>query len=101
VRDALNIDKDVAGVAISDVDSGSEASKRGLRRGDVIADVNGDVVKDAKDLTKAFESARTKGRKFALLKIIRHKETAYITLPTTEDKAAKAEKKPEPKKEKK
>ncbi len=94
VRDALNIDTDVAGVAIADVDHGTEASKRGIRRGDVVADVNGMVVKDAKDLQKAFADARTKGRKFAMLKIIRHKETAYVTLPTEEEKP---EKKPEPK----
>ncbi len=89
VRDALNVEAGVEGVAISDVDSGTEASKRGLRRGDVIADVNGTVVKEAKDLQKAFADARGKGRKYAMLKIIRHKETAYVTLPTEEEKAAK------------
>lgn len=88
VRDALNIENGTDGVAITEVDSGTEASKRGLRRGDVIADVNGATVKDAKEVQKAFADARSKGRKFAMLKIIRHKETAYVTLPTEEEKAS-------------
>lgn len=93
VRDALNIDQAIEGVAITDVDSGTEASKRGIRRGDVIADVNGTVVKEAKDVQKAFADMRAKGRKYAMLKIIRHKETAYITLPTAEEKPEEKEEK--------
>ena len=101
VRDALNIDKGIEGVAINDVDSGTEASKRGLRRGDVIADVNGTIVKDAKEVAKAFTDARSKGRKYAMLKIIRHKETAFVTLPTEEEKPEKPTEKEKPKQEKK
>ncbi|MBY0406074.1 MAG: PDZ domain-containing protein, partial [Rickettsiales bacterium] len=93
VREALNIEPDVQGVAISDVEPGSEAGKRGLRRGDVVSDINGEVVKDAKDMQKAFETARKLGRKNALIKIIRHKETAFVTLPTEEPKEEKKEEK--------
>jgi len=94
VREALNVEGNIEGVAIAEVEPGAEASKRGIRRGDVIADINGTIVKDAKDVQKAFADARGKGRKFAMLKIYRNKETAYITLPTEEEKSAeKPEKK--------
>ena len=89
VREALNLDNDAVGLAVGDVDQGSEAGRRGIRRGDVVADVNGDAVSDVQGLKKAFESARAKGRKFALVKIIRAKETAFITLPTSEEKKEK------------
>ena len=85
VREALNLDKTLEGVAVSEVEQGSAPAKRGMRRGDVIADINGEPVKDAAALKAGFDAARSKGRKFALLKIIRAKETAFVTLPTTEE----------------
>ena len=35
------------------------------------------------DLKKALESARKAGRKFALARVIREKDTSFITIPTT------------------
>lgn len=89
LREALNLDKATTGLAVGDVEPGSEAGRRGIRRGDVLADVNGADVADIAGLKKAFESARAKGRKFALVKVIRAKETAFITLPTSEEKKEK------------
>lgn len=99
VRDALNISEDASGVAVMDVDRGSEAAKRGITRGDVIMDVNGQVVKSADELKKAFDAIRGKGRKYALLKILREKETAFVTLPATEEKKDVKDGKKEDKKE--
>jgi serine protease Do len=86
LREEFRIGEKTAGLAVVDVAHGSEAAKRGVRPGDVIVDVNGAPVKSAADLKKAFESARKAGRNFALVKIARSKEEAFITLPTSEEK---------------
>lgn len=86
LREQYNLDDKQAGLVITDLKDGSEAAKRGVRPGDVIADVNGEKVASVSDLRKAFADARKAGRKFALLKVMRGKDTAFITLPTSEDK---------------
>lgn len=83
VREALNIDKDTSGVAVGDVKPSSEAFRRGMRRGDVIAEVNGQPVAEIDALKKAFEDAKAKGRKFALMKVQRRTDSAFVTLPTS------------------
>jgi len=89
IREQLHLSEAQTGVSVIDVEHGSEAAKRGIRPGDIIVDVNNEPVKTADDLKKAFESARKKDRKFALVKVTREKETAFVTLPTTEEKKAK------------
>ena len=89
IREQLHLSDVQTGVSVMDVDRGSEAAKRGVRPGDIIVDVNNEPVKTADDLKKAFESARKKDRKFALVKVARDKETAFVTLPTTEEKKSK------------
>ena len=89
IREQLHLSESQTGVSVVDVDRGSEAAKRGIRPGDIIVDVNNEPVKTADDLKKAFETARKKDRKFALVRVTREKETAFVTLPTTEEKKAK------------
>lgn len=92
IRQEMHIDdSQTNGIVVVGVTGGSEASKRGIRAGDVIIDVNNEPVKSAGDLRKAIESAAKAGRKFALIKIARGKEVAFITLPTEEKKEEKTE----------
>lgn len=86
LRGELGLDEKQTGLAVTDVKSGSEASKRGLRPGDVITDVGGEPVKTFEEAKKAFDTVRKQGRKFALVKILRNKDTAFLTLPTAEEK---------------
>ncbi len=86
LRNDYGIDEKQEGLVVLDVDPATEATKRGLRPGDVLADVNGEPIKTAADLKKAFTVARKQGRKFALVKVVRGQETAFITLPTVEEK---------------
>jgi len=86
IREQLNLGDSQTGIAVMEVDHGSEAAKHGISPGDVILDINGTPVKSAEDLRKGFESARASGRKFALLKVFREKDTAFVTLPTSETK---------------
>ena len=89
LREQLHLPETQSGVSVMDLERSSEAAKRGIRPGDVIVDVNNEPVKTADDLKKAFDAALKKGRKFALVKITRDKETAFITLPTSEEKKDK------------
>jgi len=89
LREELNLSETQTGVAVVDVAHNSEAAKRGVRPGDVIVDVNNVPVKSADDLRKAFEAAAKNGRKFALVRVAREKDTAFVTLPTTEEKKEK------------
>ena len=89
LREQYHLSDSQTGVVVTDIDHGSEAAKRGIRPGDVIIDVNNEPVKSADDLKKAFEAARKKERKFALVKVMRDKETAFATLPTSEEKKDK------------
>ncbi len=93
LRTELNLPDTQAGVAVVDVNNSSEAAKRGVRPGDVLVDVNNVPLKTADDLKKAFEAARKAGRKYALVRVARDKDTAFVTLPTAEEK--KEEKKQE------
>lgn len=86
LREELHLDAKQTGLVVVDVKSGSEAAHRGIQPGDVIIDVNGDAIKTVDELKKAFEAARKNGRKFALLKVLRDKDSAFVTLPTAEEK---------------
>lgn len=90
LRKELNVADAQNGIAVVDVENGSEAVRRGIRPGDIIIDINNTPVTSVDELKKAFDAARKTGRKYALVRIARDKETAFITLPTAEDKKANA-----------
>lgn len=85
IRAKLRLDDKKSGVIILDVKSNSEAARRGLRRRDIIVDVNNEAVKTVGDLKNAFDAARKAGRKFALMKISRRNEEAFVAIPLHEN----------------
>ncbi len=86
LRTRLRIDENQAGLVIMDVKNGAEAAKQGLQRGDIIIDVNNEAVKSPSDFKNAIENARKSGRKFALIRVSRKGEDAFITLPVNDSK---------------
>ncbi len=86
LRARMRLDEKKNGLVVLGVKFGSEAAKRGLRRGDLIVDVNNETVKSVADLKAVFDKARKSGRKFALVKISRKNEEAFVTLPLDENK---------------
>lgn len=86
LRQRYKIDSQTGGVLVVDVASGSEMAKRGVQPGDVLVDVNGEAVKAVSDVKKAFDAAKKQGRKFALVKISRGGEDAFVPLPVSEEK---------------
>lgn len=57
------------GVAISEVDQGSDAAQKGLKPGDVILEVQGEPVKSAGDVEEGVKKAKGLGRKAVLLHV--------------------------------
>jgi serine protease Do len=86
MREQLNLNDKISGLAVIDIALDSEAAKQGIRSGDIITDINNQPVKSVEDLKQAIGTARKAGRKFALARIVREKETAFVPLPTSEEK---------------
>jgi serine protease Do len=67
----LGVGQDVKGAVITAVDASTDAGIKGLRRGDVILQANGQPVLNEADLGKAASAARSGGRNAVLLQVLR------------------------------
>ncbi|WP_336985605.1 Do family serine endopeptidase [Altererythrobacter aquiaggeris] len=67
----LGVEADTQGLVIGAVDPTSDASTKGLRRGDIILSANNKDIKTADDLDGAVATARSAGREAVLLRIKR------------------------------
>jgi serine protease Do len=68
---ALNLPENVRGVVITSVDPNSDASEKGIRRGDVIISVNRQAVTAPAQVLAAVDAARRAGRTSVLLLVKR------------------------------
>jgi serine protease Do len=73
----LELDRDVKGVVISDIDPSGAAASAGLREGDVIQQINGKPVRTADDVRSALNAT---GDKPAVLLIARGDQTVFVPL---------------------
>ncbi len=73
--------KSKEGVAVSGVDPNSKAADQGLKRGDVIIEVNGKAVSTPDDVSDSIRDAREKGRKNVLLQIRSRDQQRFLALP--------------------
>jgi serine protease Do len=73
----LGLRPDTKGVVITDVDPGSPAADAGLRRGDVIQEVNRRSVNSVSDFQRAMRQA---GKQPVVLSVNRQSSTAYIVV---------------------
>ena len=69
------------GVAVSSVDPNSKAADQGLKRGDVIVEVNGKAVSTPDDVSDGIREAREKGRKNVLLQVRSRDQQRFLALP--------------------
>ena len=77
--------KSKEGVAVSGVDPNSKAADQGLKRGDVIVEVNGKAVSTPDDVSDTIRDAREKGRKNVLLQVrSRDQQQRFLALPIEE-----------------
>ncbi len=78
IAESLGIGLDVQGVLVSSVEPGSPADEAGLRRGDVIVEVNRKPVKDVESYEK--EMKATGEGKSVLLLVRRGENTVFLAL---------------------
>ncbi|MDX2073728.1 MAG: DegQ family serine endoprotease [Alphaproteobacteria bacterium] len=81
LRGELRLIDSLKGMVVLRVENDSPALKRGLRRGDVIIEANGEPTVSVAALHKIFEAAKKAGRKFVMVKIVREGNGVFVTLP--------------------
>ncbi|MEI6729810.1 MAG: DegQ family serine endoprotease [Pseudomonadota bacterium] len=87
LRSRYKLAEDVPGVLISKIAPTSQAARRGVKAGDVIVGIGDIAIESSKDVAAAIAELRKSGRKFALLRIIRGKNTTlFTTIPLEEKK---------------
>lgn len=80
LRAQLQLDDNTKGVAVMQVEETSDAYAKGIRQGDVIAEVGTRPVGSSADVAKAFADARKAGRKSALLLVRRGADQRFVAL---------------------
>lgn len=69
------------GLEVVAVDEGGVAAEKGIRSGDIIRQVNGEMVKSASDLTRALDDARELDRRAVLVQVDRDGTSRFLALP--------------------
>ena len=67
LRERYSLDKDAKGVVVTAVDEGGGAAEKGIRPGDVIAEISQEEVVTPADIVARIKEARKSGRKSVLL----------------------------------
>jgi serine protease Do len=78
MQSQLNIPAKTTGVVVSSVEAGSAAESAGLQRGDVIQEVNHEVVKSLEDYQKA--SAKVKKDEMVVLLLSRQGNNLFVAV---------------------
>jgi serine protease Do len=81
-RDQYDIDMNVAGVVITNVDPNSEAAEKGFRPGDVIVSVGNKNVRAPADIEQGITEARRANRESVLFLVVGRGGQRYVALKT-------------------
>jgi serine protease Do len=80
-RAFYDIDEDMDGVMITDVEPGSWASRKGLTPGDVILKVDFDAVLSPRDVVAAIDAAGKNKKRTVLFLVSRETQERFVALP--------------------
>ena len=80
IRRQLRLEPDVEGVVVSAVEQGSRAYRQGLRRGDVIWQVQNQPVTDENEFYQAIATMRDQDQDVALLRVNRQGSNLFIAI---------------------
>jgi serine protease Do len=86
MRERLGLDKDEAGLVISEVERGGAIEEAGLQRGMVILEANNEPVSSVDVLKKAIDAAKKANRTKILIAVRVGQITTYRTIDISEDK---------------
>ena len=82
VAEEFDVDANIMGVVIVDVKAGSVAEEKGLKKGDVIIQVNRIKISSTEELKKVNEEAKRAKKTSVLMLILRNGMRRFIGLPT-------------------
>lgn len=85
-RNAMNIDKSVQGLLVTDVENYSNAAEKGISPGDLIIEINQTPVTTPEQAKDALKAAQDKGRKSVLLLLNRDGDMRFTALKLEADK---------------
>lgn len=80
VRERLKLPEDAKGVAIVSVDETTDAFEKGLRTGDLIAEVGQTAVNSPEEVANAVQAAKSAGRKSVLFLVRRDGNPRFVAL---------------------
>ena len=80
LRERFEIDGDVIGVVITQVDGGSAAAEKGMRAGDVIVEVAREKVSSPNQVLEKVKQANNSNRKTVLLLVKRADNVRFVAL---------------------
>ncbi len=83
-REEYGIDPSERGVAVTSVEDDSMAFEKGLRAGDIIAEIGQTAVRTPKDVVDGFERAREAGRRSVLLLVRKNGQPQFVALSPSE-----------------
>ena len=79
-RQAYKIGDDVTGVIVTDAKELSEAAEKGLAAGDVIVEINQQIITDPKGAKDIIDKAAKAGRNSVLLLVNREGDVRFVAL---------------------
>jgi len=85
VRSLFNLNDDLTGVVIEEVDPRGLAARNGLRAGDVITSVNNTKVSRPSEVVKQVSDARKKGRSKIVILLQRNNSSRFIAFDLSAD----------------
>jgi serine protease Do len=82
MRKQFQLEKEIKGVLVTDVDDNSIAAERRIQAGDIIVEVSQEAVSTPADVQKRFADLAKQGRKSVLLLLANNQgELRFVTLP--------------------
>ena len=83
IRQRFALDRDVTGLIVTELDATSDAYAKGMREGDVIAEVGQEPVGSPKEMQSRIEAAEKAGRNSILLLVRRDGQPRFVALSLT------------------
>lgn len=80
VRQQLRIPPEVEGVIVSEVDQGSRAHRQGLRRGDVIVQIQNQPITSEEEFYNVINTLRSQNQDVVLMRINRQSQILFVAL---------------------
>ena len=84
IREELGVDGKMQGLAVTEVEDGSEAYDKGLRTGDIITEANQQKVTSIAELEERMKAAKDAGRKSLLMLVRRAGDPRFVALTLSE-----------------